>query len=135
MRCLLDMAATTTITMRPLQFMRSNESHAERIQLEDGNDEKPNIGRRLRNNPAVSVRVGNDLDSSGEKRVMTYHSLSECTLTDYERWEEKNRIVQRIEHNMENATDKERDFIAQMSFARTVSVKQLFYLRDIAEKY
>ena len=66
---------------------------------------------------------------------MSYHDLSECTLTDDERVAEKNRIVKRIKNLMENATDKEREFVGKMSDARFVSVKQLFFLRDIAEKY
>ena len=66
---------------------------------------------------------------------MSYHSLSECTLTDDERVAEKNRIVKRIENLMENATNKEREFVGKMSDASFVSVRQLFWLRDLNGKF
>jgi hypothetical protein len=66
---------------------------------------------------------------------MSYHSLSECTLSPAERLEEAGRIV-----NMLTASDatyfklslKERTFIESMRFA--CSVAQLFWLRDIKDR-
>jgi hypothetical protein len=66
---------------------------------------------------------------------MSYHPLSECTLSPVERLEEASRIV-----NMLTATNdtyfklslKERSFIDGMQ--TSCSVKQLFWLRDIWER-
>ena len=66
---------------------------------------------------------------------MSYHDLSECTLSPAERLEEAGRIV-----NMLIETDdtyyklslRERDFIAGLRFS--CSVKQLFWLRDIKDR-
>jgi hypothetical protein len=66
---------------------------------------------------------------------MSYHDLSECTLSPAERLEEAGRIV-----NMLIETDdtyyklslRERDFIAGLQFS--CSVKQLFWLRDIKDR-
>lgn len=67
---------------------------------------------------------------------MGYHYLSESTLNDAERREEANRIVKMIENHVENAEDRERGFLMKMADeSSTVSVKQLFWLRDLKEKY
>jgi hypothetical protein len=52
-----------------------------------------------------------------------------------ERVEEKNRICTRLFPDLDSLTVKEQKFILDMLRATKVSVKQLFYLRDISEKY
>jgi len=67
---------------------------------------------------------------------MSYHDLSSCTLNAEERREEANRILNMIGHLSENMTVKEQDFCEDiMDENDTVSVKQLFWLRDIKDKY
>jgi hypothetical protein len=66
---------------------------------------------------------------------MGYHDLSECSLTEDERLAEAGRITNRLAGCQDELTNKEREFVMQMNDARFVSVKQLFYLRDISEKY
>lgn len=66
---------------------------------------------------------------------MSYHNLSECTLTADERREEKDRICKRIIENDIDLTEKENIFVTQMHGTSHVSVKQLFYLRDINNRY
>lgn len=63
---------------------------------------------------------------------MSYNDLSQSTLTDDERWAEKNRLVKILEDAGVN--DSQRQFIEKMKRAAFVSVKQLFYLRDLASK-
>ena len=66
---------------------------------------------------------------------MSYHDLSECTLSPAERLEEAGRIV-----NMLTATNdtyfklslRERSFIDGLQ--TSCSVKQLFWLRDIKDR-
>jgi hypothetical protein len=60
---------------------------------------------------------------------MSYHSLSECTLSDDERWQEKNRIVKILDG--EDLKPKDRDFVNKMKSSSFVSTAQLFYLRDV----
>lgn len=67
---------------------------------------------------------------------MGYNDLSECTLTASERVAEANRIVSRLANNCEDEmTPKERDFVSKMEGADYCSIKQLFWLRDISDKY
>jgi hypothetical protein len=66
---------------------------------------------------------------------MGYSDLSECTLTQDERVAEKDRIVSRLLPIEEGMTLKEREFVDRMKNYNWVSVKQLFYLRDINGKY
>lgn len=68
---------------------------------------------------------------------MSYHDLSSCTLTDDERVAEKDRILRILLERItpSQMTEKEAEFIGKMDDARSVSVKQLFYLRDINSKY
>ena len=66
---------------------------------------------------------------------MGYNDLSECTLTNDERVAEAQRITSRLESCQDELTPKEKDFVAQMESAECVSVKQLFWLRDINDKY
>jgi len=69
---------------------------------------------------------------------MTYNVFddSSCTLTPFERREEASRIVNRIQDCLDQMTPGERRFVESMGcdFA-PVSVKQLFWLRDLNEKY
>jgi len=68
---------------------------------------------------------------------MSYHNLSECTLTDDERVAEKDRILRQLLERVtpDQLEKNERDFVWKMDSAGFVSVKQLFYLRDINAKY
>jgi hypothetical protein len=66
---------------------------------------------------------------------MSYHDLSECTLTAEERCVEAARIIRNLEVFSDDLTPKEKNFVGQMDGAGYVSVKQLFYLRDINGKY
>ena len=66
---------------------------------------------------------------------MSYHSLSECTLSPAERLEEAGRIVNMLTATTETyfkLSLKERTFIESMQSA--CSVKQLFWLRDIKDR-
>lgn len=67
---------------------------------------------------------------------MSYHDLSSCTLDAGERRDEARRIFDMICDYMENMTPSERKFVESMGddFA-PVSIKQLFWLRDIKDKY
>jgi hypothetical protein len=66
---------------------------------------------------------------------MGYNDLSECTLTQDERVAEKDRIVSRLTGIQDEMTAKEREFATKMESSSFVSVKQLFWLRDISGKY
>lgn len=69
---------------------------------------------------------------------MSYNNLSECTLTPDERVAEKDRIMLIFgEQNfvIEHMTDVELGFIKKIEFSPIVSVKQLFWLRDLKDKY
>jgi hypothetical protein len=66
---------------------------------------------------------------------MGYNDLSECTLTQDERVAEKDRIVSRLTEIQDEMTPKEREFATKMESSNVVSVKQLFWLRDINDKY
>lgn len=66
---------------------------------------------------------------------MTYHDLSSCTLTADERREEAERIIGMFtENEYDQMTEKEINFIQGIE-GLSVSVKQLFWLRDIKDKY
>lgn len=61
---------------------------------------------------------------------------SSCTLTTDERREEANRLCTIIIENGMDLNQKENDFVSSIhDVSRNVSVKQLFWLRDIASKY
>jgi hypothetical protein len=69
---------------------------------------------------------------------MSYHDLSECTLNADERREEANRILANFEDapgkddpDSDDFTEVEREFIERMKKGGPVSVKQLFWLRDM----
>jgi len=68
---------------------------------------------------------------------MSYHDLSECTLTPQERFHEKNEILKILGILLldKEVPENELKFLQSMAHAANVSVKQLFYLRDIKEKY
>jgi hypothetical protein len=66
---------------------------------------------------------------------MGYNDFSECTLTQDERVAEKDRIVSRLTGIQDEMTPKEREFVTKMESSSFVSVKQLFWLRDINDKY
>lgn len=68
---------------------------------------------------------------------MSYHDLSESTLTPDERLAEKDRILRKLLERVspDQLEENERKFIWQMDNAKSVSPKQIFWLRDIAEKY
>jgi hypothetical protein len=66
---------------------------------------------------------------------MGYNDLSECTLTQDERVAEKDRIVSRLTGIQDEMTPKEREFVTKMESSSFVSVKQLYWLRDINGKY
>lgn len=68
---------------------------------------------------------------------MSYHDLSECTLSPDERRKEADEILEMygIGALGDSFTDSERRFLATMADGGYVSVKQLFWLRDIKDKY
>jgi hypothetical protein len=67
---------------------------------------------------------------------MSYHDLSESTLTPEQRADERNRLVGmllEVEYRMTNA---EQSFVSDQRRATwPPSVKQLFWLRDLKDKY
>ena len=66
---------------------------------------------------------------------MSYHDLSGCTLTADERLAEKDRIMAILAREPEDHfSRREQEFIEQMNDATFVSIKQLFYLRDLKDK-
>jgi hypothetical protein len=67
---------------------------------------------------------------------MSYHDLSESTLTQEERVAEAVRITSRLIGSCaDELTPKEQEFVAHMENADYVSTKQLYWLRDINDKY
>lgn len=68
---------------------------------------------------------------------MTYHDLSSCTLSADERRVEADKLCEIIISNSDedNRTKVENDFIFKIADGGPVSVKQLFWLRDIKDKY
>jgi hypothetical protein len=66
---------------------------------------------------------------------MGYNDLSECTLTDDERRSEATRICEIVADDLDQFQPHEKRFIEGISdaYAR-VSVKQLFWLRDLKDK-
>lgn len=70
---------------------------------------------------------------------MAYNNLSECTLTADERMAERDRILLMFEGHkisvFEHMNDNERAFLKKIEFSPFVTVKQLFWLRDIKDRY
>lgn len=67
---------------------------------------------------------------------MSYHDLSECTLSDSERLAEADRIVAMLDADnaVMRLSDKEYDLISKQRNSVYCSVKQLFWLRDIKDR-
>lgn len=63
---------------------------------------------------------------------MSYHNLSECSLTPAERLEEAGRIVGMLEDYMDELKTNEISMIEGLE--SSCSVKQLFWLRDIKDR-
>jgi len=67
---------------------------------------------------------------------MTYHPLTQESGGDEKaRVEEAHRIVGLLEEFSWEMTQKERDFIEQMADCDYCTTKQIFYLRDIKDRY
>jgi|GEM_PF-6730530 hypothetical protein len=64
---------------------------------------------------------------------MSYHDLSECTLSPQERLEEAVRIMDMLENSSE-LRDNERGMMDNVVKYQTCSVKQLFWFRDIKDR-
>ena len=78
---------------------------------------------------------GNSIDGFRGEGTMSYHDLSECTLTEDERVAEKDRICKMLEDVLESQFSRpEYDFVTKMHDSPWVSVKQLFWLRDIKDR-
>jgi hypothetical protein len=67
---------------------------------------------------------------------VSYHPLSNDSGSDENRRiEEARTIVRMLEEVTEQMTQKERDFVEQMADCDYCTVKQVFWLRDIKDKY
>lgn len=68
---------------------------------------------------------------------MSYHDLSSCTLNADERRAEADRIMEMYGMGAlgDSFTESERSFLYQVGDGIPISVKQLFWLRDIKDKY
>jgi hypothetical protein len=66
---------------------------------------------------------------------MSYHDLSECTLSPAERREEANRICEMLAGTEADMTAASFEFFKKIKDPNVpVSVKQLFWLRDIKDR-
>jgi hypothetical protein len=66
---------------------------------------------------------------------MSYHDLSGCSLSPDERRAEATRICDIIADDLDSYAPHEQKFIVDISsWDRTVSIKQLFWLRDLKDK-
>lgn len=66
---------------------------------------------------------------------MSYHDLSQSSLSADERVAEKDRICKLLESVCEDDfTKSELEFITKIENSNFVSAKQIFWLRDILEK-
>jgi hypothetical protein len=67
---------------------------------------------------------------------MSYHDLSECTLSDSERLAEADEIVAMLDADdvVMKLSEKEYSFISKQRNSAYCSVKQLFWLRDIKDR-
>jgi hypothetical protein len=67
---------------------------------------------------------------------MTYHPLTQESGGDeLSRIDEAHTICRMLEEFYDQMTDKERGFIEQMTDCDSCTTKQLFWLRDLREKY
>jgi hypothetical protein len=65
---------------------------------------------------------------------LSYHDLSECTLTPEERSAEADRIIEMLEGYESELRPNEKDMMARVEATGACSVKQLFWLRDIKDR-
>lgn len=65
---------------------------------------------------------------------MAYHDLSSCTLSANERLAEVQKLLSIIPKDAQ-MTEQEEKFVKFIGGATFCSVKQLFWLRDIKDKY
>jgi hypothetical protein len=65
---------------------------------------------------------------------MSYHAVGSCTLSQDERRAEALELIKIIEDCEGELHGHERDMIARVSEGATVSVKMLFWLRDIKDR-
>jgi hypothetical protein len=67
---------------------------------------------------------------------MSYHDLSESTLSPEERQAEAMKIADMLMYSLSSMTKKEKEFVLLMgSKGVSVSVKQLYWMRDLLAKY
>ena len=67
---------------------------------------------------------------------MTYHFLSQDSGSDdSRRREEASQLVSMLEDHLEELTPSQREFVERMSEGGPVTVKQLFWLRDLWGKF
>jgi len=66
---------------------------------------------------------------------MSYHDLSKCTLTPDERVAEAERIIGMLEGYESELRSNEKSMMEQVEATGDCSVKQLFWLRDLKDKY
>lgn len=67
---------------------------------------------------------------------MTYHPLtSESGGTEADRCDEAHTICGLLEEFWEEMSEKEKAFLTQMTDCDYCTTKQLFYLRDIKDRY
>jgi hypothetical protein len=64
---------------------------------------------------------------------MSYNDLSESTLTPEERLLEAGQIIDMLDSD--DLSKKENDLVYNISTYGSCSIKQLFWLRDIRDKY
>ena len=77
---------------------------------------------------------GNSVDGLWGEVTMSYHDLSECTLTADERYAEACRIMNILEEYDDDLRTNEKDMMISVEKYKTCSVKQLFWLRDIKDR-
>lgn len=65
---------------------------------------------------------------------MSYHDLSECTLTDSERLVEAERIIEMLEGHESQLRSNEISMMARIEATGRCSVKELFWCRDIRDR-
>lgn len=67
---------------------------------------------------------------------MTYHPLSNDSASDdSRRREEAAPLLTILEDHLEELTPSQREFVEKIGEGGPVSVKQIFWLRDLAEKF
>jgi hypothetical protein len=70
----------------------------------------------------------------GRKTEMSYNNLSESSLTAVERQLEALKIIELLADYQDELRSNEMDMIARVSSGTPVSVKMLFWLRDIKDR-